>query len=211
MKVVIGPYRSWIGPYQLADLLLHLGVSGDRCRSIGEWLASSWVNTVCEWIHSKKHRKIKVQIDKYDTWSMDSTLAIIILPMLKQLKETKHGSPGSMPAFQQTSNDAQFCLDFYEEGDELAWDTGRQQWEAILDEMIWTFEQLQPGYDWEDQYWITHPEMDLDEYPEDEGKTSVPVRWKVEGDCDWDGMKAHAARIDAGLVLFGQYYRNLWS
>jgi hypothetical protein len=28
-------------------------------------------------------RKIDVRIDKYDTWNMDSTLAYIILPMLK--------------------------------------------------------------------------------------------------------------------------------
>ena len=37
-------------------------------------------------------RKIDVQLDKFDTWNMDDTLAHIILPMLKQLKETKHGS-----------------------------------------------------------------------------------------------------------------------
>jgi hypothetical protein len=34
-----------------------------------------------------------VKIDPWDTWSMDHTLAPIILPMLKQLKATKHGAP----------------------------------------------------------------------------------------------------------------------
>ena len=38
-------------------------------------------------------RDIQVQIDPWDTWSMDHTLAHIILPMLKQLRNTKHGSP----------------------------------------------------------------------------------------------------------------------
>jgi len=42
---------------------------------------------------SNKEQKISVRIDKYDTWSMDITLAHIIVPMLKQLKETKHGAP----------------------------------------------------------------------------------------------------------------------
>ena len=39
-------------------------------------------------------RKIKIQIDKWDTYSMDHTLAMIIYPMLLQLKATKHGVPG---------------------------------------------------------------------------------------------------------------------
>ena len=34
-----------------------------------------------------------VKIDAHDTWSMDCTLAHIIVPMLKQLKETTHGAP----------------------------------------------------------------------------------------------------------------------
>ena len=38
-------------------------------------------------------RKINVQIDRYDTWSLDHTLALIILPALIQLKETKQSVP----------------------------------------------------------------------------------------------------------------------
>ena len=38
-------------------------------------------------------QKVKVQIDKWDTWNMDCTLAHIIHPMLVQLKATKHGAP----------------------------------------------------------------------------------------------------------------------
>jgi len=40
-----------------------------------------------------KAQKVNVHIDKWDTWSMDATLAHIIVPMLKQLKATKHGAP----------------------------------------------------------------------------------------------------------------------
>jgi hypothetical protein len=29
MRVKIGPYRNWVGPYQLADLLQKFGVSKD--------------------------------------------------------------------------------------------------------------------------------------------------------------------------------------
>ena len=42
----------------------------------------------------KVHPKINyVKIDYWDTWSMDHTLSYIIVPMLKQLKATKHGAP----------------------------------------------------------------------------------------------------------------------
>ena len=35
----------------------------------------------------KNEQKVSVQIDPWDTWSMDHTLAHIVVPMLKQLKE----------------------------------------------------------------------------------------------------------------------------
>ena len=61
MKVYIGPYRNWWGPYQLANLLQKVGVSDDRCDKIGEWLSDTWVDDLCQWIDSKEKRKIKVR------------------------------------------------------------------------------------------------------------------------------------------------------
>jgi hypothetical protein len=52
------------------------------------------VYNVVNWLWlDRRTQKVKVHIDKWDTWSMDSTLAPIILPMLVQLKATKHGAP----------------------------------------------------------------------------------------------------------------------
>jgi hypothetical protein len=48
------------------------------------------------WFDYSPQQSIKVKIDKWDTWSMDHTLAHIILPMLKQLKATNHGYPGTL-------------------------------------------------------------------------------------------------------------------
>ena len=90
MRVYIGPYTNWIGPYQIADKIPFL--SDDTRFKIGEWLSKTWVNDLCHWFYDKQEQKVKVRIDKYDTWSMDHTLAHIILPMLKQLRDTKHGS-----------------------------------------------------------------------------------------------------------------------
>ena len=89
MKVYIGPYTDWIGPYQLAEKLLFWLEKYDndeddkRIHALGDRLSSwKWLVKLCEWIDSKKKRKLKVRIDYYDTLSMDHTLSYIILPML---------------------------------------------------------------------------------------------------------------------------------
>ena len=182
MKVRIGKYRSWIGPYQLADMLQYVGLSEDRCHAIGEWLAETWLNTACEWLDSKKNRAVKIHIDDYDVWSMDSTLAYIILPMLKKLEQMKHGSPitddADVPeAVRSTAAPAK----------KNEWDTDDfffQRWDFILSEMIWAFEQIHPDNDWEDQYFT--PTFNM------------------------EGHDKHNQRIENGLRLFGKYFRALW-
>jgi hypothetical protein len=140
MKVEIGPYLDWWGPYQFADLLQKVGVSEDTCYKIGEWLSNTFVNNLCEWIHSKRKRKKSIQIDKWDTWSMDHTLAMIILPMLKQLKATQHGIPGNLVKYD--SNSVQSSFEFYKEGDDAAFNSAVEEWDKIMDKMIWSFEKI---------------------------------------------------------------------
>ena len=41
----------------------------------------------------RKNKAETIVIHDYDTWNIDVTLAHIIVPMLKQLKEKKHGAP----------------------------------------------------------------------------------------------------------------------
>jgi hypothetical protein len=44
----------------------------------------------------RKNRATRVEIEPHDTWSMDCTLAMIIHPMLVQLKATQHGYPAGL-------------------------------------------------------------------------------------------------------------------
>ncbi len=133
-----------------------------------------------------KERKIDIHIDDYDIWSMDYTLALIILPMLKQLKNTKHGSPGDIPFFSQVSDGtAQYCFDFYADGDMDAWKAGHEKWNSILDKMIWSFEQI---LDTEAEF----------KFFEDRKKP------------DLEGRLDYYDKVQEGLTLFGQYYRALW-
>jgi hypothetical protein len=218
MHVKIGPYKNWIGPYQIADCLEYVGVSKDRCHKIGEFLSEkTWVGPICTWIDKKKKRKVKIHIDKYDTWNMNSTLALIILPMLKQLKATKHGAP-----FVDDSDVPEHIRSTNAKPKENEWDTDGyhfDRWDWVLSEMIWTFEQLHPDSNWEDQYHSgvhdfkfvesEHEHIDLET-----GKPSKTYEM-VKGPNDThkfdiEGFDAHVKRMDAGVLLFGKYFRNLW-
>lgn len=211
MKIYIGPYVNWVGPFQIADLLMKFGVSEDRCYEIGEWLSElPLLNGLCQWIHDRRKRKIKIQVHKYDTWNMDSTLAMIILPMLKQLQATKHGSPSvddeDVPEHLRSTSAPP------KEND---WDTDalwHDRWVWVLDELIWTFEQLQPDYDWQAQY--ESGEIDID-WIDDGKETAGGLKQLVRGPrdtykIDREAVNAHSARISKGLQLFGKYYQRLW-
>ena len=163
MKVKIGKYVDWFGPFQLAEkLLFWMDKDDDRVYNFGHYLAygtfkdemvdlfnndrdETWLYKFLSWIHSKKHRKVKIHIDPWDTWNMDSTLSMIVLPMLKQLKATKHGAPWTddedVPdGLGLRSTEAPPKKD--------EWDTDTnhfKRWDWIMYEMIWTFEQLQPA------------------------------------------------------------------
>lgn len=210
MNVKIGPYVNWIGPYQIAEkLLFWMDKQDDRVHNFGTWLAQdkngndTALTKICNWIHSKKERKVKVKLDRYDTWNMDGTLAIIILPMLKQLKATKHGAPyvdnKDVPRKLRSKTKDVFGTD----------ETHFQRWDWVMDELIWTFEQLQPDCDWEAQYhsgeydivWKQCEDSELYEMTTGPKNTHV---W------DKDGHMKHQERINNGLRLFGKYYQGLW-
>jgi hypothetical protein len=196
MKVYIGPYESWIGPYQIAEKVFfwidHRAVLFDTdgilenrwdikaCDKFGEWLSTTWVNTFCNWINTNfNKRKVKVRIDSYDTWSMDHTLALIIHPMLIQLKQMNHGYFSSDPEDAPEIGKGEEVD--YGGNDTLALD--RYNW--IMDELIWTFAQL------------ADTDSEFKFYDEKTG-------WDLEAN------KAHQDRIRNGLRLFGKYYRGLW-
>ena len=139
-----------------------------------------WLDRLFGW---KPKQKIRVRIDPHDTWSMDHTLAHIVLPMLVQLKRTKHGAPNvdneDVPKELRMSKKdiAQFAKDGSTD------DKFVKRWDWILDEMIWAFEQKCRD-NWEDDYYYN--------------------KW------DQDGAKAHQARMSNGFRLFGKYFESLW-
>mgnify|MGYP003342698556 CR=1 FL=1 len=203
MKVYIGPYKNWIGPYQLSDMIPF--ISEDTSHKIGTWLAKTWINDVCEWVYKVRgERDIKVRIDKYDTWNMDNTLAHIILPMLKQLKASKHGS--------QIVEDEDLPVHMrYGDPDECD-NWVHYRWEWVLNEMIWAFEQ-ELDDSWEDQFIHGKSEIDwklVSGSEDDDSGMYEMIQKNPEYWVDREGIRLYNDRINNGMRLFGKYYRGLW-
>lgn len=251
MKIYLGKPNNWFGPYQLAELLCfwapkvkdEFGFESkpDWVHDFGDFLAhgfqketpeqekrwfnrerpTTWLYKLLTWIDSKKPQKKYIKIDYWDTWSMDHTLAPIILPMLKQLKETKHGSGfiemEDVPEYMRTTGHEEYeeqkCFDFYHEDKaERKYDV-HDRFDWALDEMIFAFDHLVDD-SWEDKY--RSGEMD---------HISEPCKWDEDGKptlynlkegpnhtykCDYDGLFEEWKRVDNGLRLFGKYFRTLW-
>ena len=164
------------------------------------------------------NRKIDIKIDYFDTYSMDHTLALIILPMLLQLKSTKQGVPQEFAEVGGEDYHAQDCFDFYKEDQKEMFEKRVKDWDTVLDKMIWSFQQLVLD-DYSKQY--HHGKTDYDWVKTDE-KILNPITNKMEAtyqmvdkdpDAHWydrEGHMLHEERIQEGLELFGKYYRNLW-
>ena len=150
-------------------------------------------------------RVTKIQIDPWDTWNVDSTLSMIILPLLKQLKETKHGAP-----FVDDEDVPDELKSTAAPAKENDWDTDDnhfKRWDFVLDEMIWAFEKLTDD-DWEHEFYSgTHETLTV------KREDGLYEMIKGENDTfkiDNEGMKKVNDRIQNGLRLFGKYYRSLW-
>jgi len=142
VKIYIGPYTTWVGPYQIAEKMLFWmdKDTDDTVHQFGEWLAGSkdkpsLLSRFCEWVENKKKRNIKIHIDRYDLCNADHTLALVILPVLKQLKELQHVAPyteneDAPEEFHSISKENDYDVDEHH----------YDRWNWILDQMIWSFE-----------------------------------------------------------------------
>jgi len=203
MKVKLGPYKTWVGPFQIVDKLLFF-VNEDKRHIVGRWLTETPLNNICQFIYNKRQRKVEVKIDRYDTWSTDHTLSLIIHPMLLQLQKTKHGSP-----FTDDKDVPKHLRSTSAPPKENEYDTDANhdaRWDWILGEMIFAFGEIASGT-WEDQFhsgehdikWVpTEGGLEMQNGPND---TYV---------FDRKGYDKHLERITNGTKLFGKYFMALW-
>jgi hypothetical protein len=212
MRVKIGPYLDWFGPHQIADAVFFWldkhPTDEDAERTIyklqdrlSDFLAgeknNSWLMQFCQWVHDKQKRKVVVKLDYYDHWNAGHTMALVILPLLKALKEHKHGSPdvelGDVPERLWPPAQPNHNNNYTD-------DTVHERWAWVLDEMIWAFEQ-EVDDDSESQFYDHSESND----PNDDLMTQVG-KLKV----DREGLELHQERKANGFRLFGKYYQGLW-
>ena len=158
------------------------------------------------------HPKVDyVKIDYWDTWSMDHTLGLIALPMLKQLQTKKHGAP-----FVDDEDVPEELKSTSAPAKENEWDTDDnhfKRWDWVMDEMIFAFEH-HLNKDWEEAY--RSGEFDHKTVACEWDENGKAKMFKLEEGpnhtykCDYDGMKIVEDRIRNGFKLFGKYYQNLW-
>ena len=201
MKVYLSKYRyHWISPYTVLEKFFFWREIDYDEPIIDKW--SDRLTPICQGIQKVLdfiHPKINyVKIDRWDTWSMDYTLSFIVVPMLKQLKETKHGAP-----FVDDEDVPEELKSTSAPPKENEWDTDEnhfKRWDWALNEMIWAFEQ-NLDHDSEDKF-FDHAEWD--EKEKDFGKNLHKIK------IDQPGLKAHQDRKANGFRLFGKYYQGLW-
>jgi hypothetical protein len=226
MKIYKSNYRDhWISPYTVLEYVFFWTAWSKCGRNKGviedkdyvdhpAWVvrATNYIDPVCQavkWVLDLVHPQINyIKIDRYDTWSMDHTLSDIILPMLKQLKKTKHGSP-----FVDDEDVPEYLRSHMAQPKEYEWDTDslhHQRWDWALDEMIWAFEQ-KVADDAEGQFY-EHEEWDELPATREERKEWIKdINERLSRTkYDEEGHRAWLARKTNGLRLFGKYYEALW-
>jgi hypothetical protein len=207
MKVIISNYRNhWLSPYTILERVL-FWKDWDNISYDEPWV-ECWTNRLepfcqaLQWIRERIHpRYTYVKIDRWDTWSMDHTLALIVLPMLKQLHETKHGAP-----FVDDDDVPEELKSTSAPPKKDEWDTDDNhfaRWDYVLTEMIWAFEQKVQDDDESDFF-------DHSECGDAKDFAKNPTEHLSKSKVDWDGLKRHQERKANGFRLFGKYYQNLW-
>jgi len=214
MKIYKSNYRNhWLSPYIILEKVFFWREI-DYDEPLIEKL-SNFLNPFCvawqkflDFVHPQINY---VKIDRWDTWSMDNTLADIILPMLKQLKESKHGSahvddedvPEELRSTSAPAKENDYDID----------DNHHKRWDYVIDEMIFAFEHKADDL-WEQAYYSG--EHDIMHVPCEWYEDGKPKLYSLERGpnhthtVDFEGIQKVTKRMQNGFCLFGKYYQGLW-
>lgn len=131
----------------------------------------------------ESERIINVQVDEWDTWNMDQTIALMVLPLIKKYKEEMESRgmcfPGSLYSqVRESYNPDQNEILSEEELEELVRDTCGNLWNEYVEAMIFSFEEAIEGY---------------------------------TGTFDTKEYQKYQQKIQDGFELFGKYFTSLWT
>lgn len=227
MKIYISkPRNHWISPYTIIDYLF-FWTDWSKCGRTKNFIPDTeyipqpnWVKKVVPYLNPISeiiksilnfvHPEINyVKVDYWDSWCFESTLSPIILLLLKQLKENKHGhgwiADVDVPEeIRSTASGARDGLT-----NEHDWDNhSAARYDYVLDEMIFAFSCLVDD-SWEKEFEsgeIDHTWFNVENSIYKQLGQGPNHTYK----CDYEGKRVVEKRIDNGLRLFGTYFRTLW-
>ena len=121
----------------LAGPTNHMSLYGDLGRIFPEafcdWvLKQSWyekADKIWQKVFNWRRSISYIKIDRWDSWSVDYTIAQVMVPLLKQLRDTTHGYP------------PEFISEMDENGCPVD-DSGAEKWKEIINKMIWSMESI---------------------------------------------------------------------
>lgn len=195
--------RQWLGNFLAHGFAKEI----ETDKFCSDERPKTWLYKLLLWINSKQKRRIYIKSDRWDHWSADHTMSLLILPILKDLRTYKHGAPyiddEDVPDHLRSTAAPPKENDYDTDGNHF------KRFDWVLDEIIWAHEQIVDN-NWEEQY--TSGECDWRTKPVEDNPRLTQL---VEGPnhtykVDEEGRKKHQDRINNGLRLFGKYYQNLW-
>lgn len=144
--------------------------------------------------------KNEVKLDPSDTWDTDWTIATITLPLLVQLKLSKHGAPFTddedVPEELRSTNVPPKQNEFDTDENHF------KRWDWIMDEMIWGMQEIA-------NHCANEPVVfKFTENGANPGTKDFLSSREIPGARDLN--KAYLDRLSNSTKLFGKYFRNLW-
>jgi hypothetical protein len=239
MKVKIGPYKNWFGPYQLAEKLMFwvpkekdeygFPYTAERVHKFGEWLAhgkilpepavgeksTAWEDRPETWLYRLLHwindRKKRTIKVQIDRWDTWGMGETLGYIIRPMLKQLQASKHGA--PFVDDEDVPEELRSTSASPKENEWDTDDnhfKRWDWVLEEIIFAFESLDGGSNEDWEDQFSTGEYDLKWIKQEDGNFLMTHGPNHTEKTDWDARNAYGERIQNGFRLFGKYYQSLW-
>lgn len=136
-----------------------------------------------------KYQLVRYGFEFRDTWSLDHSLSLWIIPRLKYLRDNCNGTPIKPDGGMTEDGPVAYTM---------------EEWRAILDEIIWGFEFILKDDEYQRQC-----------YPDDydfgfETDESSYIVWNDDRKPDYTEYNKLKIRYEKSMLLFAANLRNLW-
>lgn len=237
MKVYIGPYKNWFGPYQLAEALCfwvkpvqdeyRVPRKPDWVHSFGEWLAHGSVRAQPQAgeIYSLSENRPTTALYRFllwidskrsrkisvriDRWDTWSADHTLAYIILPLLQQLKTNKHGSPHVEDEDVPEHLRSTAAPPKKNEYDTDDNHHaRWEWVLDEMIFAFENKVDD-SWQERFHTGNIDFQLKK--REDGCSELVRGPNDSSNFDAEGYRAYQARISNGFRLFGVYYEALWT